>query len=595
MSDYRAPIRDINFVLEQIAGINGLSELPGFEEATPELVAAVVDEAARLSSEVVAPTNQPADRQGARIVDDGVVQADGLGAVYQQLIDGGWISLPFSPDWGGQGLPAVLALAVQEMLMSANLGFSLCPMLTYGAIEAIDAHGNESLKQSYLPKMVSGGWTGTMNLTEPQAGSDLAAVSTKAEPQGDHYVITGQKIFISWGDHDMTENIVHLVLARLPDAPPGVKGVSLFLVPKFLVNEDGSLGERNDVYAVSLEHKLGIHASPTCVLSFGENSGAVGYLIGEPNDGLACMFTMMNHARLSVGLQGVGVAERSYQQAVAYANEREQGMAVGINGRTPIIHHPDVRRMLMLMKSLTEAARALAYVAMGSLDYAHASTDVKARAHHQARVDLLTPVVKGWCTEVAQEITSLGLQVHGGMGFVEETGAAQHFRDARILPIYEGTNGVQALDLVNRKFLRDGGKAMSTLVQDIEALVTLLNGYVELREIADRLGEAVGVLKEANTWVQTHSDAEGVEPGSVAFNYLMLVGTVVGGWLLAKEALAAFSGRATDAANADFYSAKITTAGFYFQHVAPRAGSYLRTVQAGSDTVMALHNEHFCL
>ena len=595
MSDYSAPVRDINFVLKRIVGIDGLATLPGFEEATPELVEAVVDEAARLSEDVVAPTNQLADQQGAKIVDKGVIPADGLSAVYQQLIDGGWISLPFSPNYGGQGLPAVLALAVQEMLMSANLGFSLCPMLTYGAIEAIDAHGDEALKQAYLPKMISGEWTGTMNLTEPQAGSDLAAVRTKAEPNGDHYLITGQKIFITWGDHDMTENIVHLVLARLPDAPAGVKGISLFLVPKYLVNENGSLGERNDVYAVSLEHKLGIHASPTCVMSFGDNGGAVGYLVGEPNRGLACMFTMMNHARLTVGMQGVGVAERSFQQAVAYANERVQGPVPGIDGRAPIIHHPDVRRMLMLMKSLTEAGRALAYVAMGSLDYLHASTDAKTKAHHQARVDLLTPVVKGWCTEVAQEITSLGVQVHGGMGYVEETGAAQHYRDARILPIYEGTSGIQALDLIGRKFLHNGGEAMSSLVEEMSELVGQLHQHEELGRIAGQLAQAIDQLNQANAWVLAQSDSEGVESGSVAFNYLMLVGTVAGGWLLAREALAALSDRETDASNADFYRAKITTTGFYFQHVAPRAESYLSTVRAGSDSVMALHEEHFCL
>ena len=455
MSDYKAPTTDIHFVLKHIAALDKLANFSRFEEATEELVEAVITEAARLSSEVVAPSNRPADIQGARIENNAVSAADGLSDIYQQLIEGGWTSLSFSPEWGGQGLPSVLATAIQEMLMSANLSFSLCPMLTQGAIEAIDTHATDSLKQTYLPNMVSGQWTGTMNLTESQAGTDLAAVRTKAEPEGDHYRITGQKIFITWGDHDMTDNVIHLVLARLPDAPPGVKGISLFLVPKFMVNADGSIGERNDVYATALEHKLGIHASPTCVMSFGNNDGAIGYLVGEPNNGLACMFTMMNHARLTVGLQGVAISERAYQHAVSYAQERIQGPTV--SGPGPIINHPDVRRMLMLMKALTEAQRALTYAAVSSMDVLHASEDKNEQQHHQARVDLLTPIVKGWCTEVAQEVASLGVQVHGGMGFIEETGAAQYFRDARILPIYEGTNGIQALDLIGRKFLRDRG------------------------------------------------------------------------------------------------------------------------------------------
>ena len=595
MSNYQAPLRDIHFVIKHIADMEAIAQLPGFEEATPDLIAAILDEAAKFCEELIAPTNHPADQQGARIEEKAVMAADGLTDIYRQLVEGGWLGLSFSKEWSGQGFPAVLALAVQEMMMSSNLAFSLCPMLTYGATEAINAHASEAIKNTYLAKLISGEWTGTMNLTEPQAGTDLAAITCKAEPAGDHYLITGQKIFITWGDHDMTDNIVHLVLARLPDAPAGVKGISLFLVPKYLVNSDGSLGQRNDAYAVSLEHKLGIHASPTCVMSFGDGDGAVGYLVGEANNGLACMFTMMNHARLTVGLQGVALSERAYQQAVSYAKERVQGPVGGQAPRAPILHHPDVRRMLMLMKSLTEAGRALAYTAMASFDHVHASDDSEARGHHRRRVDLLTPIVKGWCTEIAQEVTSLGVQVHGGMGFIEETGAAQHYRDARILPIYEGTNGIQSLDLIGRKFLRDRGEAMSVLVAEIQQLVSALASHEQLSLIASDLSASVECLQQANSWILANEDEQQRQSHAVAFNYLMLTGTVLGGWLLAKESLQALFSHSDDPQNCDFYQAKITTTRFYYQHVLPRAQSYLKVLQAGSEAVMALDAEHFCL
>lgn len=407
---------------------------------------------------MVAPTNQPADRQGTQLDGTTVITAPVLDGIYQQMLAAGWMGLAADVNYGGQGMPGVLSIAVDEMSQSANMAFSLCPMLTKGVVTALSIYGSDQQKAFYLPRLISGEWSGTMNLTESQAGSDLAAVRTKATPNGDHYLLSGQKIYITWGDHEYSDNIIHLVLARTPDAPAGVKGISLFLVPKYQFKDDGTRGERNDVYCVGLEHKMGIHASPTCTLAFGDNGGAVGYLIGEENQGLVYMFAMMNEARLAVGLQGVAVSERAYQQAVAFAKERIQGAIPGKNG-VAIIHHPDVRRMLMQMRALTEGARAMAYSALAHEDRAHKLEDQEQSRYHQRRVDLLTPLVKGWCTEISLEVASLGIQVHGGMGYVEETGAAQHLRDARILPIYEGTNGIQAMDLVGRKIARDQGWA----------------------------------------------------------------------------------------------------------------------------------------
>jgi alkylation response protein AidB-like acyl-CoA dehydrogenase len=432
MSEYLAPTQEMQFVLEQIAGLEEVAKLPGYEEATPDMVQAILEEAGKFAAEALAPLNVVGDQQGAKLVDGKVKEADGFAKAYAEFVENGWASLSGSVDFDGQGLPKVVGTAVDEMWQTANLAFSLCPMLTHGSIDAVQHHGSDAQKALYLPRLISGQWTGTMNLTEPQAGSDLSVVRCKAVPNGDHYLISGQKIFITWGDHEMAENVIHLVLARTPDAPAGTRGISLFIVPKFMVDADGNLGERNDAYAVSLEHKMGIHASPTCVMSFGDNGGAVGYLVGEENKGLAYMFTMMNNARLNVGLQGVSISERAYQLASAYAEDRVQG---GV----PIIQHPDVKRMLLLMKTQTEAARMLAYRAFAHMDFAERSDDVETRKRNQAWVDLLTPIVKAWITEMAQEVTSLGVQVHGGMGFIEETGAAQYMRDARIIPIYEGT------------------------------------------------------------------------------------------------------------------------------------------------------------
>lgn len=595
MPTYTAPVRDMQFLLHDMLQIEKHSNLPGFAEATEDVINAILEEGAKVAEEVLQPLNVVGDQEGCTLKDGEVTTPTGFKDAYNTFVEGGWSALSADPEYGGQGLPHVLNSGILEIMSSANMAFGMYPGLSHGAYSAIHAHGTDEQKRTYLPKLVSGEWTGTMNLTEPQAGTDLAAVRTKAEPKDDHYLITGQKIFITWGDHNMTENIVHLVLARLPDAPSGVKGISLFLVPKFLLEDDGTLGDQNDVHVVSLEHKLGIHASPTCVMSYGDNGGAVGYLIGEENNGLACMFTMMNHARLTVGLQGVGIAERALQQAASYANERIQGPVTGHADTAPIIHHPDVRRMLMVMKSLTEASRALAYAAVASFDFVHATEDKETKQYHQARVDLLTPVVKGWCTEIAQEVTSLGIQVHGGMGYVEETGAAQHFRDARILPIYEGTNGIQALDLIGRKFLRDNGAAMSILIEEMKDLINDLNAHSELSKVTPEYERSIDLLEQANQWILANNDKENIESGSVAFNFLMLVGTVSAGWLIVREALAAISELEADPANADFYSAKVSTTRFYFQHVAPRSEAYLKTILAGSESIMALDTHQFFL
>jgi alkylation response protein AidB-like acyl-CoA dehydrogenase len=592
MSDYKAPVDDIAFVLAEHARIDALAALPGFGEATPDLVQAVLEGAAQLAAGVIAPLNASGDREGARVVDRGVVEARGFREAYLQYVEGGWNSVPFPESHGGQGLPVVLGTAVQEMVQSANLSFSLCPLLTQGAIDAILAHGSEALKAAWLPKMISGEWTGTMNLTEPQAGSDLAAVRARAERDGDRYRVFGNKIFITWGDHAMTDNVVHLVLARLPDAPPGVKGISLFLVPKYLLNADGSPGERNDVYPVSVEHKLGIHASPTCVMGFGDNGGAIGWLVGEENNGLACMFTMMNHARLSVGLQGVAVSERAMQHAVGYARDRVQGAVPGKTGRAAIINHPDVRRMLLTMKALTEAGRALTYVAMASHDHVHHNPDPDAVKHHAARLALLTPIVKGWCTEMSMEVTSLGVQVHGGMGFIEETGAAQYMRDARILPIYEGTNGIQALDLVGRKFLRDGGKAMAAWIVELREVAAGCVGP-EQASTGEALARAVDELERTAAWIRANADAAGHNPGAAAYHFLMLAGTVAGGWQLAVGAQAAARQLAQGVGNADFLRGKQFTARFYAEQILPRAAAHAAAASSGAQTLMAFEDAMF--
>ncbi len=593
MTTYSPPTKDMQFTINELAGMEQIAKLPGFEDASPDLIEAVLEEAGKLASEVLAPINAIGDQQGSRLVDGKVLSPDGFDQAYQQFIDSGWMGISQDPDYGGQGLPHLVNTAVSEMWNAANISFALNPLLTSGAIEALSAHADDQLKAIYLPPMISGEWSGTMNLTESQAGSDLSAVRTKAVPNGDHYLISGQKIFITWGDHELADNVIHLVLARLPDAPDGVKGISLFLVPKFMVEADGSLGERNDVQAVSLEHKLGVHASPTCVMSFGDNAGAVGYLVGRENEGLSHMFTMMNHARLGVGMQGVGIADRAYQQALEYARDRVQGTAPGMEGRVAIIHHADVRRMLMLMRSMTEAMRAVAYVTAASLDLAHHSEDAAAAKQHNARLDLLVPVAKGWCTEIAQEVATLGVQVHGGMGFVEETGAAQHFRDARIITIYEGTTGIQAIDLVGRKILRDQGAAMRSLLEEVQAFVAAMpTDDAELGPLQRRVAESVKALATASDWLLQNGTAHPHGAGAVAGNFLMLMGTVLGGYQLARAATIAQQKLAAAEGDEDFYRAKIASAVFYSEHVLPRSKAYLDTVLAGATSTMAMPIEH---
>ncbi|HLO64917.1 MAG TPA: acyl-CoA dehydrogenase family protein, partial [Azonexus sp.] len=498
MSEYVAPLKDIRFAMQELAGLDQVVALPGCEEATPDVVDAILEEAAKFAGEVLSPLNRVGDTNGAKWKDKAVTTSPGFKEAYRQFVDNGWNGLGCDPEFGGQGLPKLLSTAVSEMWKASNHAFSLCPMLTQGAIEALMIAGTGEQKAAYLPNLVSGEWTGTMNLTEPSAGSDLAAVRTRAEPVGDGtYRIFGQKIFITYGEHDMTDNIVHLVLARTPNAPEGVKGISLFVVPKFLLKADGTPGERNDVYCVSIEHKLGIHGSPTAVLAFGDNGGAIGTLVGEENRGLEYMFIMMNAARFNVGLEGLGDAERAYQRAVVYAKERIQGTELGVKGgpKVPIIKHPDVRRMLMSMRSRIEAMRALAYVTAAAQDNAHGSPDEAARKKGQAFADLMIPVVKGWSTESAIDIASLGVQVHGGMGFIEETGAAQHLRDARITAIYEGTTAIQANDLIGRKIAREQGATIKAVIADMRADAVKLDG--ELAGIGARQQAGIDAVDKA--------------------------------------------------------------------------------------------------
>ncbi len=596
MSTYVAPVKDMLFAMNELAGLQEIVGLPGNEEVSSDLVEAILDEAGKFASEVVDPLNKVGDKQGNKWNNGVVTTADGFKEAYATFCETGWNGMPASTEFGGQGLPVTVSTAVLEMWKSASISFSLCQMLTLGAVEAIAHHGSDELKATFLPNMVSGKWTGTMNLTEPQAGSDLAAIRSKAEPRGDgSYAITGTKIFITWGEHDMAENIIHLVLARLPDAPPGVKGISLFIAPKFLVNADGSLGERNDLICASIEHKMGIHGSATAVMSFGDKGGAIGYLVGEPNRGLEYMFTMMNHARLNVGLEGVGVSERSYQHALAYARERVQGRIIGDKSgeKKPILHHPDVRRMLMDMKSRTEAGRALAYYVAGCMDRAHSHPDADVRAANQRRLELLTPVVKGWCTENAQGITWNGVQVHGGMGFIEETGAAQYMRDARIITIYEGTTAIQANDLIGRKTAKEGGKSMQQLLADIAETASALRASdnAQLKGIADALGDGIAALDEATNWLIANYDAnpQAAAAGSVPF--LKLTGIVVGGWLMARSA--AVAAERLNAADGDFYKAKIGTATYFAQHVIPEANSYRDAIVGGAESVLALEEALF--
>ncbi len=594
MSAYVAPLKDMLFVINELAGLDEIARLPGCAEVNAELVEAVLGESAKFAQEVLDPLNRVGDKQGATLAEHVVTAPTGFKAAYQQFCAGGWNGLGGRADYGGQSLPHILSNPVQEMWSSSNMAFSLCPLLTSGVMEALSQHASAALLQRYMPKLNSGEWSGTMNLTEPQAGSDLAAIRTKAVPVGDHYHISGSKIFITWGEHDMAENIVHMVLARLPDAPEGVKGISLFVVPKFMPDADGSPGVRNDVKCVSLEHKLGIHASPTCVMQYGDTGGAVGYLVGEPNRGLEYMFTMMNHARLGVGLQGVAVAERAYQHALAYAKTRVQGHAAGQHSgdRVTIIHHPDVRRMLMHMKAQTEAMRALAYVTAATLDKAKSHADTAEKRRNQALTDLLIPVVKAWCTEQGVEMASIGVQIHGGMGFVEETGAAQYLRDARITTIYEGTTGIQANDLVGRKVGHEKGATALAVIADMRKILAALAAS-ELAGIGQSLAAAIDALENATRWIVETFPKDPNAVFAVAVPYLHLFGTVGGGWMMARAALIAQGKRDELESDAAFFEAKLTTARFYSEHILPRAAAFGQTVMSGAESVMALPETQF--
>jgi alkylation response protein AidB-like acyl-CoA dehydrogenase len=575
MTQYLAPIEAMRFAIEDIAGLGEIAKLPGFEEATPDLAAAILEEAGKFTGEVIAPLNRVGDIQGCSLDDLVVRTPEGWQEAYQAFCEGGWGTLGAPAGLGGQNMPKVLAAAVTEMLQSANLAFSLLPVLTDGAAAALRTAGSEAMQKKYLPKMISGEWSGTMNLTEPQAGSDLAAIRTRAEPAADgSYRIVGQKIFITYGEHELTDNIIHLVLARLPDAPPGVKGISLFVVPKYLVDEDGSPGARNDVRCVSLEHKLGIHGSPTCVMAFGDAGGATGYLVGQPNRGLEYMFIMMNEARFAVGMQGIAVAERAYQQAFAYAHERIQGRdALSGAENVPIAAHPDVRRMLGLMQTRTQAARMLAYWVAGRFDLAHAHPDAVERERAHRLVDFLIPIVKGWSTEVGNDSAGLGVQIHGGMGFIEETGAAQHLRDARILTIYEGTTGIQANDLVVRKMLRDGGEGLTLLLAEIRADVDRLLQIEDARiaAFAPRLSACIRAFESA-AWALIERTRSDLGAGLwVAVPFLGLAGIACGAWMWGKAAIAAHRKLVQGKDDGAFHHGQIAQAGFYMAHVASLA------------------------
>jgi alkylation response protein AidB-like acyl-CoA dehydrogenase len=585
---YAPPLRDIRFVLEHLVDTDALSKLPGYGHADLETMMGLLEEFGRFCAQELAPLNRVGDVIGASFdpATGAVTTAPGWAEAYAKYNEAGWNAVPFAEEQGGGGFPWLLAVAMQELFGAANMAFGLCQFLTQGAIEMLEDHGSEEQRERYVRRMVAGEWTGTMNLTEPQAGSDLGALSTRAVPADDgSWRITGQKIFITYGDQDLTTNIVHLVLARVPDAPPGTKGISCFIVPKFLVHDDGSLGERNAVRCIGIEHKMGIHASPTCTMEF---DGATGHLIGEPNAGMRYMFTMMNNARLSVGLQGLYVAERAYQAAVSYARERTQGRAVGApaGASSPIIDHADVRRMLLHMRSHIEAMRALAYTNAIAIDFSKHAPDEDARTRADELADLLTPITKAWCTDLGSELTRLATQVHGGMGYIGETGVEQHERDIRIAAIYEGTNGVQAVDLVGRKLPMRGGGVVNDQLAAMEATVGLLDG--DLAPIGERLADAVAALREATEWLL----ANGGEPQDAlagATPYLRMFGTVLGGWFLARQALAARAERSGDADG--FHAAKVVTARYFADQVLPTARGLLPAVTAGAHVLFALDPE----
>jgi len=594
---YVAPVKDMLFNVEHLAHIEQIAKIPGFEDAGLETAQAVLEECAKFNEGVVAPLNWEGDKNPSSLKDGVVTTTPGFKEAFRQYAEGGWQGLQHPADFGGQGLPKTIGAACGEILNSANMSFALCPLLTDGAIEALLTAGSDELKATYLEKLISGQWTGTMNLTEPQAGSDLSLVRTRAEPQPDGtYKIFGTKIYITYGEHDMAENIVHLVLARVQGAPEGVKGISLFVVPKFMVNKDGSIGARNDVHCVSIEHKMGIKASPTAVLQYGDHGGAVGFLVGQENRGLEYMFIMMNAARYAVGVQGIAISERAYQKAVQYAKDRVQSRPVdgSMNTSAPIIHHPDVKRMLMTMRAVTEGCRAMASVAAAAFDAAHHHPDAEVRKQNQAFYEFMVPLVKGYSTEMSLEVTSLGVQVHGGMGFIEETGAAQYYRDAKILTIYEGTTAIQANDLVGRKTARDGGqtaRAIAAQVQATEAELAKSNS-VAARAMLKRLGAARTAFIEVVDFVagNTKASPNAVFAGSVP--YLMMAGNLIAGWQMARALLVA-EAKAVAGEDVAFMQAKVTTARFYGDHILSKVPGMRDAIVEGADSVNAMALEAF--
>ncbi|HLA36817.1 MAG TPA: acyl-CoA dehydrogenase [Rhodocyclaceae bacterium] len=596
MSSYTAPLRDMQFVLNELAGLDKVVQLPGYQDVSADDVELILDEAAKFAGEILAPLNHSGDEEGAHWANNAVTMPKGFKHAYTQFVENGWNALGGNPEHGGQGLPKVVAAAVQEMWQAANMSFGLCPLLNNGAVEALELYGSAEQKAMYLPKMIAGAWTGTMNLTEAQAGSDLAQVRTRAVPQDDGtYRIFGSKIFITYGDHDMTENTIHLVLARTPTAPEGVKGISLFVVPKFLVNPDGTLGARNDAYCVSIEHKLGIHASPTSVMAFGDHGGAIGTLVGKENEGLKYMFVMMNASRFGVGIQGLAIADRAYQKAVTYARDRVQSRAIeGSAAAVAIIRHPDIRRNLMLMRSQVEAMRALAYSVAAAHDAAENHADTQERAANQAFVDFMIPIVKGWSTEVGNELAYLGVQVHGGMGFIEETGAAQYQRDARITTIYEGTTGIQANDLIGRKLAREGGATLQRVIAMIEQTLGESKQHTgaDFAALNAALENGVAALRTAGDYIAKNfaTEVRAVAAGAVPF--LRLAGIVCGGWMMTRAALVAQS-RIAAGNNDPFYGAKIVTARFYADHVMTAAAGLTQEIVAGGASALTLDEAMF--
>lgn len=589
MKEYKAPQKEFSFILDELVDYDQHCTMPGFEDASRDVVDAIIPEAAKFYEDIVAPTNYPSDREGTLLSNGTVVTASPLEQAYMKMIEGGWVCLNGDVEYGGAGLPNVVDLINQEMIQSSNMSLGLLPMLSRAAMHALSLFGSPDQKNLFLGNLISGVWSGTMNLTEPQAGSDLSSINCKAIVNGDHFLISGQKIYITWGDHELSQNVVHLVLARIVGAPDGNHGISLFIVPKYLVNDDGSLGKRNDLRAVGLEHKLGIHASPTCTMAFGDNEGAVGYLVGEENRGLSYMFAMMNNARLAVGHQGVAISERAYQSALAYASQRVQGQASGQSAGTTIINHPDVKRMLMQMRAITEAGRALSFFSLAAEDRSKRHPDSECREQNATWVEILTPLVKGWCTEMSMESTSLGVQVHGGMGFVEESGAAQYMRDSRILPIYEGTNGIQALDFIGRKCLRDGGAGIASLLSAVDETINSMDIGIDLVESLKKpLIESLDYCRQALSHVLSMSE----QSASIAVPFLMLFGNTLCYWQLCRLGYACHKRIEKDDSDS-YFTQKIATTKFFATHILSRNKGLLIAITEGDESLRYAGEDYF--